>query len=148
MDNGFRGNLLPRTAADDGYGAFRHQRQPLHRPFGADFLDDADDRIDHRHHQKAHVQGTGTADDEHHGQNHENQVKKGEAVGQNDFFFAFAGADGFVYFENTAEVRFRLNRIIFVADRQRIERIVIFHLDAGAFFGAGAAQVFQGNIFV
>ena len=65
-----------------------------------------------------------------------------------DFFFAFAGADGFVYFENTAEVRFRLNRIIFVADRQRIERIVIFHLDAGAFFGAGAAQVFQGNIFV
>ena len=56
-------------------------------------MNNADDRIDHRHHQKAHVQGAGAADDEHHGQNHENQVKKGEAVGQNDFFFAFAGID-------------------------------------------------------
>ena len=53
LDDGFRGNLLPRTAADDGYGTLRHQRQPFHRPLGANFLNNADDRIDHRHHQKA-----------------------------------------------------------------------------------------------
>ena len=57
-----RGNLHTLALPDHRHRALRHQGQPIHRPLGPDLLNDADDGIDGRHHQKSHIQYARAAD--------------------------------------------------------------------------------------
>ena len=89
-DDGLRGYFLLFAVPDDGDRPSSYQGQLIHRPFCPDLLHNADDGIDGRHHQKAHVHHRGAADDQHRRQDHENQVKKRKAVGQDDLLLGFA----------------------------------------------------------
>ena len=93
-DQGLRPHLLTLSVPDHRHRSGRHQGQPVHRPLGPDLLNDADDRIDHRHQQKSHVHHRGPAEHQQHRQHGENQVEKGKGMSKKDFLLAFSGGSG------------------------------------------------------
>ena len=90
-DDVLRGHLLDLPVPQDLHRPPGHQGQLVHCPLGANFLENADDRIDHHHTQEAHVHDRGFSHDQQHGQYNEHQIEKCQAVPENDFLFAAAG---------------------------------------------------------
>ena len=80
------------SAPNHRYRPPGHQTELFHRPLGTDFLDNADDGIDHHHSQKAQVFRRGASQQQKHRQNHKDQVEEGQAVPQHNFFFTGTGA--------------------------------------------------------
>ena len=68
-----------------------HQRQLVHRVFGAQLLHDADDGVAHRHDQEPHV-GKAAHRPQQRGQHHKHQVEKGEGVFPHDLPGGLGGA--------------------------------------------------------
>ena len=89
-DDVLRGDILHSSVPDDLHRPPGNQRQLIHCPFGPDFLEDTDDRIDHHYAQKAHVHDRRLAHDQQHSQHDKYQIEEGQGMTQDDFLLAFA----------------------------------------------------------
>ena len=86
-----RGHLFGLTVADHPDRPGGYQGQLVHSHLGPDFLNDTDDRIAGGNDEEQHVFDGRTADHQHQGQNYENQVKKGENMGENNLRNGLSG---------------------------------------------------------